>query len=62
VETVKDPPVVYTVSEFCKAHKIGRTTFYKLIADKNAPRLMRIGKRVFITRESAAKWRRDHEK
>ena len=52
---------VYTVNEFCDAHRISRATFYELLREGRGPRLMRIDSRVRISREAAADWRRASE-
>jgi hypothetical protein len=52
------PPQAYTVSQFCEAHGIIRGLFYLLMKDKDrAPAIMRAGRRVLISAESAAAWR-----
>jgi predicted DNA-binding transcriptional regulator AlpA len=48
---------VYTVTEFCAGHRIGRAFFYKLLQEGRAPRTMKVGRRRFISREEAARWR-----
>ncbi|WP_128925605.1 helix-turn-helix domain-containing protein [Bradyrhizobium guangxiense] len=51
-----------TVSEFCERHRIGRRTFYRLLADGQGPRVVRIGKRsTRITEAAAAEWLAAHE-
>jgi len=52
-----DPPVLYTVSGFCEAHHIARSFFYALLHEGRGPRVMKLGRRTFITREAAAEWR-----
>lgn len=47
----------YTVDEFCKAHRIGRATFYTLLKDGQGPRVMKVGTRTLISVEAAADWR-----
>ena len=37
---------VYTVNEFCDAHRISRATFYELLREGRGPRLMRIDTRI----------------
>lgn len=54
-------PVTLSVSEFCLAHRIGRTHFYAMLKQGRAPRLMRVGRRVLISAEAAADWRREME-
>src|ERR1700712_3330899 len=52
-----DPPIS-SVSAFCKAHHIARSFFYQLRSEGRAPRVMKLGRRTFVTREAAAEWRR----
>jgi hypothetical protein len=61
----RGPPieaVVYTITEFCVAHRISRWLYYKMKKDGTGPREMRIGDRAFISLEAAAKWRRAQER
>jgi hypothetical protein len=51
-----DPPA-YSVEEFCKAHRFGKTTFYYLKKIGRAPDEMRIGGRSIIPGEAAARFR-----
>jgi predicted DNA-binding transcriptional regulator AlpA len=51
----------YTVAQFCEAHCIGRTHLYHLIKDGKGPRLMKLGRRILISAEAAADWRRQVE-
>jgi excisionase family DNA binding protein len=51
----------YNIPEFCRAHGISRSTFYNLVRDGGAPRLMRVRDRVLISREAAEEWRRQCE-
>ncbi|MBZ9748310.1 helix-turn-helix domain-containing protein [Mesorhizobium sp. CO1-1-7] len=48
----------YSIPEFCAAHRISRATFYNLVNDGHAPRTMKVGARVLISREAAADWRK----
>jgi len=54
-------PVVYTVAEFCSAHKISRSKLYQLWRAGTGPRSIKIGSRNLITAESASEWRRQLE-
>lgn len=54
-------PDAYTVEAFCTAHRISRSTVYQLWDAGIGPAIMRVGKKVLISRESAAKWRRSRE-
>jgi predicted DNA-binding transcriptional regulator AlpA len=54
-------PDAYGIASFCVAHNISRATFYNLVRAGEAPRLMRVGARVLISREAAADWRHERE-
>jgi hypothetical protein len=56
VGRVADPPA-YTIAEFCAAHRISRSQFYKLRKAGQGPRIKDVGKQL-ITGEAAAAWRR----
>lgn len=47
----------YTVKEFCARHRIGLSTYYRIRADGRGPDEFRVGTKVLITKESAARWR-----
>lgn len=51
----------YTVPGFCRAHNLSVSRFYTL-EPADRPRLMRIGRRVYVTAEAAADWRREMER
>lgn len=51
-----------TIAQFCSAHGLGRTSFYHLVKQGKAPRLMKVGRRTLISSEAAADWRRDMER
>jgi hypothetical protein len=53
---VTDPPV-YSIAEFCETHRIARSFLYVLLREGQGPRVMKLGRRTFITREAAAEWR-----
>jgi len=50
-------PVVYTVEEFCEAHRISRTTFFRLRRESSGPKVKEIGGKLVISREAARAWR-----
>jgi len=52
---------VLNIPEFCAAHRISRTYLYQLLKAGRGPRVMRMGKRVLITVEAAADWRKQME-
>lgn len=51
----------FSVEQFCTAHGLSRSGFYELLRQQRGPRLMRLGRRVLISREAAADWRRRME-
>lgn len=51
------PLEMYTVEEFCFAHRISITSFYELAKEGLGPDVIRIGRKPLISRESAAEWR-----
>lgn len=53
--------VTYSIPEFCAAHGISQPFYFKLRAQGVGPREVRVGKRVLISLESAAEWRRQRE-
>ncbi|MBX3708270.1 MAG: hypothetical protein KIT56_03485 [Gammaproteobacteria bacterium] len=50
-----------SIPEFCYAENISRSLFYKLKKEGNAPRLMRVGRRILISIEAAKDWRKQME-
>jgi predicted DNA-binding transcriptional regulator AlpA len=48
---------VYTLKEFLLAHKIGRTTFYRLMKKNKAPDVLQMEGKVLITKKAAEEWR-----
>lgn len=49
---------VFSVNEFCEAHRICRATFYALLKSGDGPSVMKIGRRTLITVEAARDWRK----
>jgi hypothetical protein len=49
----------YSISQFCARHGLSVATFYKL--KDQMPEVFRIGSRVLISKEAAARWRRERE-
>ncbi len=50
-----------SISNFCKAHDFSRAMYYILKKEGRAPQPFRGGRRELISKESAAKWRRERE-
>lgn len=55
------PAAVYTINEFCSAHRISPAMYYILKNDDKGPRELRVGSRRLITFEAAADWRSARE-
>ena len=55
------PRLALSIPEFCEAHGISETFYYKLKRQGKGPREMKVGARTLITFESAAEWRRARE-
>jgi len=51
----------YTVSEFCVAYRVSRSSLYTQWATNLGPRFFRVGKSIRISRASADEWRRARE-
>jgi hypothetical protein len=51
----------YGVSSFCNAHGISESFYYKLREDGLGPVETRLGTRVLISQEAAARWRAERE-
>jgi predicted DNA-binding transcriptional regulator AlpA len=50
------------IYDFCDRHGISRSSWYNLVRDGIAPRVMRVGARVLISKEAVTDWRREREK
>jgi hypothetical protein len=51
----------FTIPEFCRRHGFSQSHYFALAAAGEGPRVMRVGKRVLISREAAADWRKLRE-
>ena len=49
------------IYEFCDRHGISRSSWYNLIKSGQAPRVMRVGARILISKEAVVDWRRERE-
>jgi hypothetical protein len=59
IEESTPPPVAYTISEFCKAHRLSESFYYELRQSGCGPREIVLGSRRLISAEDAAAWRRE---
>ena len=55
-----DDADAYSIEEFCRRHRISVQIFYKL--KDEMPVTFRVGTRVLISREAAARWRARRER
>ena len=55
------PREAYTIPEFCKAHRISESMYFKLRNAGLGPREMRALRKVTISIEAAEQWRRARE-
>jgi hypothetical protein len=53
--------VAYTIPEFCRAHRLSESMYYKIRAAGLGPREMRALSKVTISVEAASDWRRERE-
>lgn len=60
-ESRRVPKLAFTIEEFCEAHGIGRSTFYRLRQMGQAPDVMEVGGTLRISAEAAKRWRRSRE-
>jgi hypothetical protein len=56
-----DNKQAYSVTAFCQLNSISRALYYKMRAEGKAPTEIRVGRRVLISQEAAAEWRRRME-
>jgi hypothetical protein len=54
-------PDANSIPEFCTRHRFSPAKYFQIAAAGEGPRVMRVGKRVLISREAAAEWRRSRE-
>lgn len=55
------PQSAYSIAQFCDAHHISRTHLHNMCKAGRGPRMMKLGRRVLISAEAAADWRRQIE-
>jgi hypothetical protein len=61
VPPIHGPPAAYSIPQFCAAHNISESFYFKLQRQGLGPAEMRLGTRVLITQEAAQQWRRERE-
>jgi hypothetical protein len=60
-DAVADGADAHSLTDFCRRHSISLQMYYKLASQDRAPQTFSIGTRVLVSRESAARWRRERE-
>jgi hypothetical protein len=53
--------LAFSIREFCKLHAISERFYFQLKADGRGPDEIKLGHRVLISREAAARWRAERE-
>ena len=56
------PTDAFSIAVFCERHDISIAHYYRLRAEGKTPVEMKFGGRILISKEAAAKWRRDCER
>ena len=51
----------YSIEEFAERHNLSRSTVYDLLAKGRGPRVIKAGARTLVSREAAARWRKEQE-
>jgi hypothetical protein len=55
------PIAAFSIREFCRAHGISQSMYFKLKTMGLGPREMQVGTRRLISQEAAAEWRKARE-
>jgi hypothetical protein len=56
-----DSPAAFSIAEFCRAHRISQSMYFKMRNLGLGPREMAVGSRRLISQEAAAEWRKARE-
>jgi hypothetical protein len=59
--TADIPVAAYTIREFCAAHRLSVSMYFKLKNQGLGPREMAVGSRRYVSFEVATQWRRERE-
>ena len=60
-KVIANQALALTIAEFCEAHRLSQSMYFKIRGQGLGPREMRVGARVLITFEAAAAWRAERE-
>jgi hypothetical protein len=58
----RQPNDVHSIESFCRSNGISLTTYFALKRQGKGPREMKVGKRILISPEAEADWRRERER
>ena len=61
-EVRAEPTAVYSRASFCKAHGLSESFYHKLKNEGLGPDELKLGSKVLITHEAAARWRAARER
>jgi len=53
--------LAYSIRTFCRLHGISERHYFRLKREGSSPAEMKLGNRVLISREAAARWRAERE-
>ncbi|TMK11242.1 MAG: hypothetical protein E6G75_19450 [Alphaproteobacteria bacterium] len=60
-KVLADSPAAFSIAEFCRAHRISQSMYFKMRNLGLGPREMAVGSRRLISQEAAAEWRNARE-
>ena len=59
--TMPHAPAAFFINEFCAAHRLSPSMYFKLRSVGKAPAEMQVGRRRMVSVEAAEAWRRECE-
>jgi hypothetical protein len=57
-----DDDADFTINEWCRRHKVCRSTYYKMQRENRGPKIIKIGSQTRITRKADEAWSRRMER
>lgn len=57
----RQPDDLHDIETFCAANRISQSYFFTLMREGRGPKIIKLGKRVLISPEAEAAWRRARE-
>jgi hypothetical protein len=61
IDRLAVPAAAYSIREFCAAHRLSESMYFKMRAQGLGPREMIVGTRKLISQEAASEWRAARE-